>query len=51
MHVFDGGVSQIQRLSFLIALLLVFGGVVAVVVNGPGHGNQQADNDSADDCG
>ncbi len=34
-----------------IALLFEGDGVVAVVVNRPSHGNQQADNDSADDFG
>ncbi|HAY5601003.1 TPA: hypothetical protein J0C78_003225 [Escherichia coli] len=51
LHVFNGGGRQEEFLSGLIALVSVSDGVVAVVVNGPGHGNQQADNDSADDCG
>ncbi|WP_284880975.1 hypothetical protein [Citrobacter portucalensis] len=37
LHVFDGGVSQAEFLSGFIALVFVGDGVVAVVVNRPGH--------------
>lgn len=49
LHIFDGGVCQTEIFSGLIALSFVGGGVGAVVVNRPGHGNYQADNDSTDD--
>lgn len=51
LHVFDGGVRQAEFLSHLITLLFEGDGVVAVMVNSPCHGYQEADNDSADDCG
>ena len=50
LHVFDGVVCQSEIFSGLISLVFVGDGVAAVVVNRPGHGNHQADNDSADDC-
>nr|WP_269212148.1 hypothetical protein [Lelliottia nimipressuralis] len=49
LHVFDGGVRQAELFSDFVALVFVVDGVVAIVVNRPCHGNQQADNDSADD--
>lgn len=51
LHVFDGGIRQAEILSDFIALVFVGEGVIAVVVNRPSHRNQQADNESADNCG
>ncbi|CZV98094.1 Uncharacterised protein [Enterobacter hormaechei] len=51
LHVFDGGVRQADPFNGFIALVFVGDGVFAVVVNSPGHGNEQADSDSADDGG
>lgn len=51
LYVFDGVVSQAEIFGGFVALVFVGDGVVAVVVNGLGYGNQQVDNDSVDDCG
>ncbi|MCY4765244.1 hypothetical protein LB103_13625 [Klebsiella aerogenes] len=50
-HVGDGGISNIQRLSFLIALLLIFGGIVTIVIYSPAKRHDDADDNSNDDCG
>ncbi|ENZ7743146.1 MAG: hypothetical protein E6764_13515 [Klebsiella pneumoniae] len=39
LHIFDGVVSQAEILGGFISLVFVVDGVVAVMVNRPGHGN------------